>query len=69
MWSAGAEEADFQEAARMLSRLKTEALTGYAVPLADFEKAWDSFRAGDRLKVLVEVSARNGLSESEGTAA
>jgi 2-desacetyl-2-hydroxyethyl bacteriochlorophyllide A dehydrogenase len=69
LWSAGAEEGDFQEAARMLPRLDTEALTDYAVPLSRFAEAWDSFSAGDRLKVLIEVSTRNEQLESEGTAA
>jgi len=68
VWSAGADEADFQKAARMLSNLPTTALTSYSVPLPRFADAWDAFRAGDRLKVLVEISTRNGLIESEGTA-
>jgi hypothetical protein len=69
VWSAGAEEADFQEAARMLSRLETGALTSYAVPLSRFAEAWDSFGAGDRLKVLIEISSRNKQLGSGGTAA
>ena len=69
VWSVGAKEADFQEAARMLSRLGTEALTSYAVPLARFAEAWDSFDVGDRLKVLIEVSSRNEQLESGGTSA
>ena len=69
LWSAGAEDSDFQEAARMLSRLDTKALTGYAVPLDRFADAWDSFVAGDHLKVLLEISSRNEQLESGGTAA
>jgi 2-desacetyl-2-hydroxyethyl bacteriochlorophyllide A dehydrogenase len=66
VWSAGAKEADFQEAARMLSRLETEALTSYAVPLARFAEAWDSFDVGDRLKVLIDISSRNKQAENGG---
>ena len=69
LWSAGAEDSDFQEAARMLSRLDTKALTGYAVPLDRFADAWDSFVAGDHLKVLLEISSRNEQLESGGTTA
>jgi hypothetical protein len=69
VWSAGADEPDFQKAARMLSTLPTTALTSYSVPLSKFADAWDAFRAGDRFKVLVEVSARNRLLESGGTEA
>ena len=68
VWSAGAEEGDFQEAAHMLSRLETGALTSYAVPLSRFAEAWETFGAGDRLKVLVEISSRSEQSESGSTA-
>jgi 2-desacetyl-2-hydroxyethyl bacteriochlorophyllide A dehydrogenase len=69
VWSAGADEADFQKAANMLSNLTTTALTSHSVPLSRFAEAWDAFSAGDRLKVLVEISSRNGLIESEDRAA
>lgn len=69
VWSAGAEEGDFQESVRMLSRLETHALTDYAVPMTRFAEAWDSFGEGDRLKVLIEISSRNEQLESGGTAA
>lgn len=69
VWAAGADETDFRKAARMLSNFPTTALTSYSVPLSRFADAWDAFSSGDRLKVLIEISTRNGLIESEGTAA
>jgi len=69
VWAAGADETDFRKAARMLSRLKTDALTDYSVPLAKFEEAWNAYRTGDRLKVLVEISSRNESLRSSGASA
>ena len=56
IWSAGADGADFQEAAELLPRLPLADSWYEAVPLTEFQRAWESFRRGDHLKVLVEVS-------------
>ena len=56
IWSGGAEPTDFQEAIRLLPQLSMDGLTERVLPLSQFSEAWESFRQGDHLKVLIKVS-------------
>ena len=57
IWSAGAQPADFQQAALMLGRLAVDALAECVVPMSEYERAWRTFRDGRHLKVLLDVSS------------
>jgi 2-desacetyl-2-hydroxyethyl bacteriochlorophyllide A dehydrogenase len=63
IWSAGAGKNDFCEAIELLPQLPVKAMTDFALPLSNFKEAWDSFRKGEHLKVLVQVAQdTNSLS-------
>ena len=56
IWSIGAESEDFREAVHLLPDLPMSSLTECVVPMPQFNEAWDLFRQGDHLKVLLEVA-------------
>ena len=56
IWSGGAGPGDFQEAIELLPELPMDSLTECVVPLAQFDDAWQQFRSGAHLKVLVQLA-------------
>jgi D-arabinose 1-dehydrogenase-like Zn-dependent alcohol dehydrogenase/glycosyltransferase involved in cell wall biosynthesis len=56
VWSIGAGPDEFKEAVRLLPQLPLDDLTSCVYPLARFAEAWESFRSGENLKVLLKVS-------------
>ena len=56
VWSRGAELASFREAIRLLPQLPLGGLSPHVVPLSRFQEAWETFRKGDHLKVVLKVA-------------
>ena len=56
VWSVGAGRVDFEEAIKLLPRLPLNGVTDCVVPLSRFNEAWEVFRRGENLKVLLKVS-------------
>jgi hypothetical protein len=49
---------DFQAAIEILPQLELDLFTEGVFPLKGFHRAWDDFRAGEYLKILLEVDGR-----------
>ena len=56
IWAGGARPAEFQQAAKLVTQLPMDTLTSVVVPLAEFREAWERFRGGDDLKILLGVA-------------
>ena len=53
--SVGSSRRDFEEAIQAIPRLDLTQFTSKIFPLKEFREAWDAFRSGKYLKILLEV--------------
>lgn len=57
IWSVGAGHDDMREAVKVLNGVPTRGLTERVFPMSQFRQAWEGFRRGDDLKILLDASS------------
>ncbi len=63
--SVGSRAEDFEEATKLVNKLGLEAYVENILPLDHFEQGWQRARAGNDLKIILEVAARQSASSAE----
>ena len=56
--SVGSSARDFDEAIQTIPKLDLKPFTSKVFPFKEFREAWDAFRSGEHLKILLEIDGR-----------